>query len=103
MEPVEITKKRRKSRTKNLELADIPMETKKTETELAQDEPIMQELAQKKVKVKPKVPFDIWFSNKLAAKEVRFYEDEILKVFFKKQGLSNVEYADTYEDYFRKF
>ena len=53
--------------------------------------------------VKPKIAFESWFASKLAKKQVKFYQDEALLVFMRKQGLKDVENPDLYEEAFKKF
>ena len=50
-----------------------------------------------------KIPFSVWFSGKLKAGKVRIYQDYALFVFFAKQGLTDLEDADRYEEMFKKF
>ena len=57
----------------------------------------------KEVSGEPKMPFTVWFDKMLSAGRVKFYQDEALLVFFKKQGLKNAEIETTYNKAFENF
>lgn len=50
-----------------------------------------------------KIPFAHWFDRQVQAHKLRSYQDEALLVFFKKQGLKNIEDEDTYNRALEKF
>lgn len=52
---------------------------------------------------KPKIPFAHWFDKQLRAGKVRDYQDEALLVFFKKQGLKNLEDEEKYDAALERF
>lgn len=52
---------------------------------------------------KPKMHFSFWFDKKLSEGEVRFYQDEALLVYFKKQGLTENEDESSYDRAFETF
>lgn len=51
----------------------------------------------------PMLSFSHWFDKMLKKGKVRHYQDEALLVFFKKQGLKNIEMEDTYNKTFKSF
>lgn len=51
----------------------------------------------------PPIPFVHWFDKQLKAGKVKFYQDEALLVFFKKQGLKSIEDEDLYNEAFERF
>ena len=51
----------------------------------------------------PKLPFEIWFSHMLKEKKVKFWQEEPILVFMKKQGLSSAETEDAYTKVLAKF
>ncbi len=63
--------------------------------------PKQEELAKRPEK--PKVPFTTWFDKMMKAGKVRDHQDEALLVYFKKQGLKNLEPEEKYNEAFKKF
>lgn len=51
----------------------------------------------------PKVSFQYWFNENLKRHKVRFWQDDAILVFFKKQGLTENEIQDTYDKAFERF
>ena len=45
-----------------------------------------------------KVPFDAWFGQKVAAKQLKFWQNLEIKTFFTEKGLSDLEPKSKYED-----
>ena len=87
---------RRKRKTQSSQEVTMQKESPK-ETPKAKKAP------EKKIKVQPKISFSAWFHKKVAAKKVRFYEDEAILVFFKKRGLTENETEDAYESVFKLY
>jgi len=84
---MENKKKRKKSSMKTVVLAEVE--------EKIEEKPIVKET--------PKVNFQAWFNKKLKKKQVRFWQDEGLLVFFKKQGLTEAEAEDLYDEALERF
>jgi hypothetical protein len=52
---------------------------------------------------KPKISFAHWFDKMKKAKKIRDWQEDGLLVFLKKQGLSDAEDEDSYNEAFKKF
>jgi hypothetical protein len=50
-----------------------------------------------------KIPFSVWFDRMMKAGKVKFWQEESLLVYMRKQGLSNAEAEDLYCDALKKF
>ena len=57
----------------------------------------------KVVVVKPKISFQAWFIKQTKLGKLRFYQDDAVLVFFKKNGLTETEDPDRYQECFKKF
>ena len=52
---------------------------------------------------KPKIHFSFWFQKALNDRKVKFYQEDALLVFFKKQGLGEEADEDSYNRALEKF
>lgn len=55
------------------------------------------------ITVRPLIPFPQWFSDKVKSGKLRVHQENALKVFAKKQGLTEIEHPDVYEELLKKF
>lgn len=69
------------------------------------DEILETEIVEQPIKVRPKrtLSFKAWFDKKVKEGKLRSYQDHALKVFFKKNGLKDIEDQNTYDETFKKF
>ena len=52
---------------------------------------------------KPKIPFELWFNNKVRDGKLKDHQDYALMVFFEKRGLTELEEPDAYDTVLKFF
>lgn len=62
-----------------------------------------EEFLPKQEKVVSKMPFSVWFNKMLKRGKVKYWQEEPLLVYMRKQGLSQAEAEDQYSEVLKKF
>lgn len=110
MAPEDKVSRKRKRRSKQVEVEEKREELQQVEetqtSDKVESEPkaeIKQEVKEKKPVVIPKVTFSAWFEAKVKKRKLKYWQEEALEVFMRKQSLSVLEPEDKYDEAFKRF